>query len=344
MQRENNSARRLNLYLSLAIILGLMASVLIVIPNFVSPTWVRQQASLQVAAKPSPTPLPGAIQPTPIVTPTLRPSSQVPACRRYTIQAGDTLSSLARRFGTTAVRIAVANDLHSDSLAIGQILVICGVQQISQLEVPAPTPTAVEFEPPTDVWVSLTYPTDVHNRKPQWITLIISESQAIGATGAGLLPDVVETTQLESVPLPVPKPPRTSPDRTATLIEHWLLAQLTGSDVVPRSRSMNDRHPLTAMLTDKKPPTWQWLFTPSASGDYLFGLDVFSSGEFEILDADGNIVSTVQTNPEAVWSRDFTISVDEIFGIPRRWWLLASALGALLNLILGITQIAAGAA
>jgi hypothetical protein len=62
------------------------------------------------SAAPTPTPAPTA---TPAATP-----------HRYVVQAGDYLSLIAQRFGTTVQAIKDANGLTSDTINIGQVLII----------------------------------------------------------------------------------------------------------------------------------------------------------------------------------------------------------------------------
>jgi LysM repeat protein len=74
-----------------------------------------------VTASPVPTPAPTAA---PTIAPTTAPSA-APAQRSYVVVAGDTLSSIASRFGTTVAALQAANGLGgSDLLSIGQVLVI----------------------------------------------------------------------------------------------------------------------------------------------------------------------------------------------------------------------------
>ena len=94
-------------------------------------------------ATPTPSPSPTFITPTPSATP-----SPTSACEViYTVQWGDTLSSIARRYGTTVAAIVAANDLPSpDFIWVGQRLVIpvCGT--------PVPTLTP---QPGGDRWIDV---------------------------------------------------------------------------------------------------------------------------------------------------------------------------------------------
>ena len=66
------------------------------------------------ASAPASAPVPSA---TPVVTP-------APSQRTYVVQQGDTLNDIAQRFGTTADAIKAANGLTSDTINVGQVLII----------------------------------------------------------------------------------------------------------------------------------------------------------------------------------------------------------------------------
>jgi hypothetical protein len=66
------------------------------------------------ASAPASAPVPSA---TPVVTP-------APSQRTYVVQQGDTLNEIAQRFGTTAEAIKAANGLASDTINVGQVLII----------------------------------------------------------------------------------------------------------------------------------------------------------------------------------------------------------------------------
>ena len=59
---------------------------------------------------------------------------------RYTVRAGDTLSGLASRYGTTVGRIKTRNCLNSDALFVGQLLVI-PMGAVNPPQTPAPEAT-----------------------------------------------------------------------------------------------------------------------------------------------------------------------------------------------------------
>jgi len=87
-------------------------------------------------ATPGPSPTP---RPTATPGPTATPTPPGPCAAYYTVRWGDTLYSIARRFGTTVQAIAAANGIANPSLIrVGQVLCIPGV---------TPPPP-----PPQDCW------------------------------------------------------------------------------------------------------------------------------------------------------------------------------------------------
>jgi LysM repeat protein len=86
-------------------------------------------------------------------TPTYTPISYTPTPAHivYTVQAGDTLSDIARRFNTTVVGIMELNSLSSDLINIGQELLIPGTRHVS-----TPLPTVAVMNTPV---VSTSTPT-----------------------------------------------------------------------------------------------------------------------------------------------------------------------------------------
>lgn len=83
-------------------------------------------ATATATPQPSPTSEPTpTVEPTPEPTPTLAPTVSGP--RRYTVQAGDTLRTIAEQFGVTIEALLQANNLtpaQGDNLQVGQELVI----------------------------------------------------------------------------------------------------------------------------------------------------------------------------------------------------------------------------
>jgi LysM repeat protein len=93
-------------------------------------------------------PGPGGATPAPTAPPTTAPPTSTPppsSGTRYTVQSGDTLSAIARRFGVTVQAIMAANGLTNPNLIfVGQVLIIPGTGGTS----PTPTPTATATAPP----------------------------------------------------------------------------------------------------------------------------------------------------------------------------------------------------
>lgn len=346
MQNGNSLAHRSNMFLFLSVTLGLLLAVLLLIPYLARPTVARTATAFRVALQLTATPSapPAGATPTALPTPSFTPTpSPGVKCRRYTVQPGDTLLLVADRLGVSAALLALANNLQSDTLAAGRVLVICTP---FPLELPAestetgsPSPSPSPSLAQVEVLMILTYPRKIYTRQPQWITLTV-RPLGEGVSAAGLLPEVEEITQ--EAPVVIQPAPPPSPELGAVMSggKRWLEAQLTGRNVVLRSGSMQLAQAMGEMMGAQKVLRWEWLFTPPEAGRYLFGLDVFAADEYRVRRPNGEIVQE-RTAPQRVWSQNFTISVDEIFGIPRLWWVLVSGLGALMNLALAVIQIMA---
>ena len=81
-------------------------------------------ATIRPSATPQATPSVTAVPPTPSEA-TVTPPPTVPPATTYKVQAGDTVYSIARRFGTTVEAIVAANNLADASqINVGQVLVI----------------------------------------------------------------------------------------------------------------------------------------------------------------------------------------------------------------------------
>ncbi len=73
------------------------------------------------------TSLSGSVSPAPAPTPTPPPAQPAPSAetQTYTVQSGDTLSAIAKRYGTTVDAICQANDIENpNQIQVGQELVI----------------------------------------------------------------------------------------------------------------------------------------------------------------------------------------------------------------------------
>ncbi len=96
------------------------------------------QATGEHAASPTTlptlTPLPGSATATPAAVPSPTPTENIPMIS-YRVQPGDTLFSIAQRFGTTSRWLRDYNHLLSDNIIVGQELMV------PEPKKPVPTPT-----------------------------------------------------------------------------------------------------------------------------------------------------------------------------------------------------------
>ncbi len=88
------------------------------------------------------------------VSPTIIPPTVPPGTTTYVVQSGDTLSAIARRFGTTVNAIVQANNLPNPNLIFpGQVLIIpvgSGTPVPTATPGPSPTPGPTSTPPPTN--------------------------------------------------------------------------------------------------------------------------------------------------------------------------------------------------
>ena len=102
------------------------------------------------------TPTPAAATPAPTATP------QPTTGTSYTVRWGDTLFSIARRFGTTVEAIKEANDLSSDLIIVGQKLTIPGATGAPPETVPPTGPKVHIVQPGENLFrIALRYGTTV---------------------------------------------------------------------------------------------------------------------------------------------------------------------------------------
>lgn len=112
---------------------------------------VQAEATGTETATPTRTATPSGPTATPTATPTYTPISYIPtpAFLVYTVQRGDTLSDIARRYNTTVSAIMELNSLRSDMLSVGQELAIPGQRHLSNAEATSTTQETSEEATPT---------------------------------------------------------------------------------------------------------------------------------------------------------------------------------------------------
>jgi len=88
-------------------------------PSPTAPQTTRPSATTEPTGTPAPTPSPTPA-PTPVPTATPAPSART----SYKVKSGDTLYGIARSFGTTVAAIMALNGLTSNTLHVGQVLLI----------------------------------------------------------------------------------------------------------------------------------------------------------------------------------------------------------------------------
>ncbi len=131
-----------------------------------APTWTVQPT---LTPRPTYTPFPTwTIQPTIAATPTLVPTA-TPAAASYTVQRGDTLTLIAKRFNVDPAVLLAANGIaNADLVPVGQILIIpsagttvtvAPTQVIARATAPAaPRPTQPPAAPAPAVASNFVYP------------------------------------------------------------------------------------------------------------------------------------------------------------------------------------------
>jgi LysM repeat protein len=129
------------------LLLGGFAVVLLVVGIFLVVLWLTGGTTFSVAslfATDTPTPtstLTPSVTPTPTETPTSAPTEtatpQGPTT--YIVETGDTLSSIAERFGVEVLAIMMANNLTTDAIQVGMTLIIPAPGGELPTETPIPT-------------------------------------------------------------------------------------------------------------------------------------------------------------------------------------------------------------
>lgn len=133
---------------------------------------------------------------TPEPTPTPQPVTTSPETNVYIVRPGDTLFSIARRFGTTVEDIKAANGLTSDFIAVGQELIIPGDVIVPPQPTlpPTGTPTTHIVQPGENLFrIALRYGTTVdaiaqaNGITNPWF-IYVGQVLTIPAGGNGTLP------------------------------------------------------------------------------------------------------------------------------------------------------------
>jgi len=124
--------------------------------------WSSPTPTLAPTVRPSPTAIPvlspsgSRSTPTPTATPAAVPPAPTPTATPpvryvlYSVRPGDTLESIAARFGTTPATILKANNLPPDStIYVGQVLIIPATRAAITItpQLPAPGPTQTPAGP-----------------------------------------------------------------------------------------------------------------------------------------------------------------------------------------------------
>jgi LysM repeat protein len=98
-----------------------------------------------------PNAIPTATLPDPLPEPRILGGSELPVQgASYTVERGDNLDAIARRFGTTVDALVEANDIEDPtSLVVGQVLVIPGLQATPDQDVAGATVEPTETSEPS---------------------------------------------------------------------------------------------------------------------------------------------------------------------------------------------------
>jgi LysM repeat protein len=189
------------------------------VPGLPTPTQETEDNATPVVILPSPTPV----------------SSEFPHQLRYRVVAGDTVSIIARRFGSSVQAIIDANGLNSAALIyVNQELIIPVTEEPVPTPLPSPIPTSIGILPtpvppgfsptatlqpgtggptvPTNTFTEYTVqPGDTLSRiAAQYNTSVTTLTRLNGI----LNPDLIKVNQVLSVPGVAPEPAPTQPAPT----------------------------------------------------------------------------------------------------------------------------------
>jgi LysM repeat protein len=197
----------------------------------------QAEATVTETRTPTSTATPSGPTGTSTSTPTYTPISYIPspAFLVYTVQPGDTLSGIARRYNTTVAEMMELNSLKSDLLSVGQELLIPGQRHLSSAEATwTPTDASVE-QTPTPTATATATSTSIPVSSPATATRQPTAAPP-GAARSGERPVVafyyawygLDQWQAGKVPdIPVVK--YTSKDRS-TMVRHVQQARSAGID------------------------------------------------------------------------------------------------------------------
>lgn len=139
----------------------------------------------------------------------------------YVVQWGDQLLKIARKFGVTLAALKKANNLTSDTIYVGEILII---------PAPAPTSTPKPTLPPDRAYVVQPGDQLLRIARKYGITLAALKS------ANGLTSDVIVPGQV--LYIPTPPPPTSTPKATATLSGNNVYYVVKTGDTLTRIAAM----------------------------------------------------------------------------------------------------------
>ena len=265
----------------LLFVLGVWLVLWVATPRLTHPTPLAPQnaptrllptpALAPIARIPSPTPRP-TLPPPPTATPTPTPTATPtpPPTTLHTVQQGETLLLIARRYETTVDAIRQANALETDFLQIGQELIIpLDPNAIPNPPTPTPTPTATPTLAPGE----------------QQYTVQAGDTLFAIAQRFGVSAERIQTrNRLDDATalrvgqrLIIPAPERTAPPTpTHAPLQATLPAPTATPTPLPAPRLLAPAN--TAILTTETPPRLIWR-APPLPEDAWFEVMLWRDGE-----------------------------------------------------------------